>query len=169
MIGIILWSDAAAGKAVIWCEDQGDLAFYSHVGTFESYTICIGDWVLFDLKLENDLRLAFNIEVLAEPGCPSLAEGLSASQEEPQKTTSLRQVEQGGLLRTSAASAASTRLSPPVRKTSPADLMAERNAVSAKLHEVMPERERGQGLLSSAETQNVIVFPQKGGARVRRA
>lgn len=27
MFGVVLWSNGVSGKAVIWCEDQGDLAF----------------------------------------------------------------------------------------------------------------------------------------------
>lgn len=27
MIGVIIWSDPIERKAIVWCEDQGDLAF----------------------------------------------------------------------------------------------------------------------------------------------
>lgn len=27
MMGVVLWSDQQVGKAVIWCEDQGKLAY----------------------------------------------------------------------------------------------------------------------------------------------
>lgn len=76
MIGIVLWRDVTAGKAIIWCEDQGDLAFYSHPDTIDTFVICVGDWVCFDLGLSDDVRLAANIRVLQEPGCPGLVEDL---------------------------------------------------------------------------------------------
>lgn len=76
MIGIVLWRDVTAGKAIIWCEDQGDLAFYSHPDTIDTFVVCVGDWVRFDLRLSEDVRLAANIRVLQEPGCPGLVEDL---------------------------------------------------------------------------------------------
>lgn len=76
MIGIVLWSDTAAGKAVIWCEDQGDLAVYSHVGTSGECAICVGDWVSFDVTSTDSLRIARDILILQEPRCPSLAASL---------------------------------------------------------------------------------------------
>jgi len=36
MLGVVLWSDKDAGKAVIWCEDQGKLAYV----TGEQADIC---------------------------------------------------------------------------------------------------------------------------------
>ena len=27
MMGVIIWSDAVARKAVVWCDDHGELAF----------------------------------------------------------------------------------------------------------------------------------------------
>lgn len=79
MIGIVLWRDTAVGKAVIWCEDQGDLAFYAHPGTFDTFEICVGDWVLFDLRLSGDVRLAVDVQVLMEPACPGLIDDLVGS------------------------------------------------------------------------------------------
>lgn len=76
MIGIVLWRDVAAGKAIIWCEDQGDLAFYTHPDTIDTFVLCVGDWVIFDLKLSDDIRLAVDIRVLQEPGCPELVADL---------------------------------------------------------------------------------------------
>ena len=29
MLGVVLWSDAGDNKAVIWCEDHGDLAYFN--------------------------------------------------------------------------------------------------------------------------------------------
>lgn len=83
MIGIVLWRDVTAGKAIIWCEDQGDLAFYSHPSSIDTFVICVGDWVFFDLRLKEDVRLADNIRVLQEPGCPELVQDLVGEGETP--------------------------------------------------------------------------------------
>lgn len=62
MIGVILWSDPCDSKAVIWCEDHGDLAYMSvsenkHLPDrfFE-----VGDMVEFDVSTKRNLRLAYN-------------------------------------------------------------------------------------------------------------
>ena len=34
MLGVVLWSDVSDRKAVIWCEDQGDLAYVNVVTPF---------------------------------------------------------------------------------------------------------------------------------------
>lgn len=78
MIGVVLWRDLTAGKAVIWCDDQGDLAFFTHLGILDAFEICVGDWVTFDLELHGDFRMAKEVQVLAEPGCPDLVHNLVA-------------------------------------------------------------------------------------------
>ena len=66
MIGIVLWSDPKLPKAVFWCEDQGDLAFYNPLSQGEEGTLGLtaGDVVKFDIKNESQLRLATNAELL---------------------------------------------------------------------------------------------------------
>jgi hypothetical protein len=60
MLGVVLWSDKDAGKAVIWCEDQGKLAYV----TGKQADICAdmalqaGDLVSFSLKMSSKLRFA---------------------------------------------------------------------------------------------------------------
>lgn len=68
MYGVVLWSDPDARKAVIWCEDHGDLAFYSagsHL-TLGEVSLDAGDLVEFDVTTERALRYAHNPQVVSE-------------------------------------------------------------------------------------------------------
>ncbi|EDQ04025.1 hypothetical protein DSM14862_01250 [Sulfitobacter indolifex] len=60
MIGVVLWSDNSAGKAVFWCEDQGDLAYYevpaARVGGSAEFDT--GDLVQFNVSVHRKLRIA---------------------------------------------------------------------------------------------------------------
>ena len=76
MIGIVLWSDVRAGKAIIRCEDQGDLAYYCGANDTLRTTVAKGDWVQFDLAEEGNLRLAGNARVLDGKAYPELSEML---------------------------------------------------------------------------------------------
>ncbi|MCE8518699.1 hypothetical protein KBY31_18425 [Ruegeria pomeroyi] len=60
MFGVVLWSDSDDQKAVIWCEDHGDLAFYRKTDAQASVCLDVGDWVQFDLVTERKQRLALN-------------------------------------------------------------------------------------------------------------
>lgn len=68
MIGVVLWSDNKDRKAVVWCEDQGDLAFLSG----RDGALCndeffeIGDVLEFDLTLERSCRRASNATLLQQ-------------------------------------------------------------------------------------------------------
>ncbi|HSF92017.1 MAG TPA: hypothetical protein VLA51_07400 [Paracoccaceae bacterium] len=68
MLGVILWSNAADRKAVIWCEDQGDLAFFTspddHLETSEFFDA--GDLVQFDLEVHASMRRAHNPRLVIE-------------------------------------------------------------------------------------------------------
>tara|TARA_B110000902_G_scaffold68487_1_gene81222 strand:+ start:827 stop:1249 length:423 start_codon:yes stop_codon:yes gene_type:complete len=57
MIGVILWSDVRVRKAVVWCEDQGDLAFLCEDTPFEHLKgLSAGDLIEFDVKIDGNLR-----------------------------------------------------------------------------------------------------------------
>lgn len=58
MIGVILWSDPKSEKAVIWCEDHGDLAFLSGDDclALPDTFFEVGDTVEFDAVAERNLR-----------------------------------------------------------------------------------------------------------------
>lgn len=77
MIGVVLWSEQSLGKAVIWCDDQGDLAFYSGADGAALTELRPGDWVEFDITLSGKFRIAENLRVLMEQGSPGLADQLS--------------------------------------------------------------------------------------------
>ena len=63
MFGVILWVNSTDRKAVIWCEDEGDLAYFedeiqptqAEVGFFDA-----GDYVEFDVTTDKKLRRASN-------------------------------------------------------------------------------------------------------------
>lgn len=80
MIGVVLWRDETLTKAVIWCEDQGDLAFFTNEAGAELQEFNPGDWVEFDLTISGNIRIAENLAVLIEQGSPDLADRLSAAE-----------------------------------------------------------------------------------------
>ena len=85
MIGVVLWRDAADDKAVIWCEDQGDLAFLDCKSetVAEDQGLDVGDVVRFDITIVNDLRLAKNAVRLMDNWGKTLSNALSGLPEEP--------------------------------------------------------------------------------------
>ncbi len=68
MIGVVLWRDTNDRSAVIWCEDQGDLAFLSgRDAVLDAEAVFdIGDVVQFDLHLERNLRRVRNPRMIKE-------------------------------------------------------------------------------------------------------
>lgn len=80
MIGVILWSDMADKKAVIWCEDQGDLAFMSGCDTvvLPDPFFHVGEVVEFDVRTDRNMRLASNAARVEQDWGTSLFDGLSA-------------------------------------------------------------------------------------------
>lgn len=78
MHGVIIWSDKTRGRAVIWCEDHGDLAFYGGEaeGRAQISLMEPGDLVYFDLNEDNDLRLAVNPRLVATDEYPTLMQDL---------------------------------------------------------------------------------------------
>ena len=80
MIGVVVWSDAARKKAVIWCEDQRDLAYcLLPEGAVGQLSMSKGDLVEFESRYEGTLRIAENVFVV-ESNCRSaLADALRAS------------------------------------------------------------------------------------------
>lgn len=78
MIGIVLWNNAAENKAVIWCEDQGDLAYMSgtdHMIGLDPM-IEVGDVVEFDIHTQRNLRLASNVKSVRQNSGTSLSDSL---------------------------------------------------------------------------------------------
>lgn len=81
MYGVVLWSDPAEQKAVIWCEDHGDLAYYGGSATslFDGPALDAGDLIEFQLLESATMRLVRNPELIAEQHAPAIAERLKAS------------------------------------------------------------------------------------------
>ena len=78
MIGVVLWSDPVDRKAVFWCEDQGDLAFYdSQIDTEDGYGFFdAGDLVQFEVSMERRMRLAHNAQLVRQNACTDLPDRL---------------------------------------------------------------------------------------------
>lgn len=79
MYGVVLWSDRDEKKAVIWCEDHGDLAFYRQDRAADpQMSLDAGDWVQFDLSTDRNMRFAHNPRLVAEGMYPGLADVLES-------------------------------------------------------------------------------------------
>lgn len=76
MLGVVLWSNVDEQKAVIWCEDHGDLAFYNRPEDGRKVSLDAGDWVQFDLTTDRHLRLAHNPRLISEGLYAGLVESL---------------------------------------------------------------------------------------------
>ncbi len=79
MFGVVLWSDEQDQKAVIWCEDHGDLAFYRNSADSCKVEMDAGDWVQFDMTMEQHQRFAHNPRLVSEGVFPDLADALCAA------------------------------------------------------------------------------------------
>lgn len=80
MFGIVLWSATKDDSAVVWCEDQGDLAYLRggvrRDGTGEGERVLAGDLLQFDLMQEGDMRMIRNARVIESGHLPSLPDSL---------------------------------------------------------------------------------------------
>lgn len=87
MFGVVLWSDSSDRKAVIWCEDHGDLAFYRQIGEQNGPSLDVGDWVQFDVVTERNQRVATNPKLVKHGVCPDLPDVLRhAGDAQPRRT-----------------------------------------------------------------------------------
>ena len=78
MFGVVLWSDAAARKAVIWCEDQGELAFYTpgEGSIHDAPVLDAGDLISFEMIVQQNVRKVSNPQVLMASHSPDLPQKL---------------------------------------------------------------------------------------------
>lgn len=95
MIGVVVWSSAERKKAVIWCEDQGALAYLqgSDMLTVGTAWPVAGDLLELDSETVGDLRYARSVSLLDRRHCVELPDLLKESsvQDRP-----LRLVASGG-------------------------------------------------------------------------
>ncbi|WP_439522687.1 hypothetical protein [Marivita sp.] len=82
MFGVVLWSDASAQNAVIWCEDQGELAYYTPGDgcIHDAPSLDAGDLVQFDVTVQENVRKATNPQILMQSHSPDLPQKLRAGQ-----------------------------------------------------------------------------------------
>lgn len=78
MYGVVLWSDEVQNRAVIWCEDHGDLAYFEAGQDWHGAVpgMSPGDLVTFDLSVERLMRVARNPRLVATEEYPTLASDL---------------------------------------------------------------------------------------------
>lgn len=78
MCGVVLWASEDEGRAVIWCEDHGNLAFYkaSECDLHGGPNLDPGDLIDFDLEDQAEHRLAYNPRLLVQDHSPAIASGL---------------------------------------------------------------------------------------------
>jgi len=77
MYGVVLWSNPDEGKAVIWCEDQGDLAFMKPGGLGpDPVLIEAGDLVELELSGTSEVRCVSSARLVERQAYPSLADKL---------------------------------------------------------------------------------------------
>lgn len=78
MIGVVLWSDHDDRKAVFWCEDHGDLAYYdaSTDGFAGKTFMSPGDMISFDVSISGKVRRATNAAVVETSVCNGLQDHL---------------------------------------------------------------------------------------------
>jgi hypothetical protein len=78
MMGVVLWSDPQDQKAVFWCEDHGDLAYYdaSADDASEPRVLSPGDMVRFEVSIDRKVRRAHNAEMIESEVCNGLHEHL---------------------------------------------------------------------------------------------
>lgn len=95
MYGVVLWSDISENKAVFWCEDQGDLAFYHAAPENDDTRLSLfdaGDLVQFDVYVEDKLRKACNPRVIHEKAGVDLPERLLNRNDQATKSAQSAQV-----------------------------------------------------------------------------
>jgi hypothetical protein len=85
MYGVVLWSDHGQDRAVIWCEDHGDLAYYDGERALSDANAAFepGDLVRFDVSEGRRMRIASNPQIVASDQYPNLAGDLRREGEGP--------------------------------------------------------------------------------------
>lgn len=81
MFGVVLWSDRADSKAVIWCEDQGNLAYFTNEGAEleRGPALEAGDLVQFRLEENAPERRVESISLVADNSFVGLPDALKST------------------------------------------------------------------------------------------
>ncbi|MFV0411454.1 MAG: hypothetical protein ACK5LJ_17680 [Paracoccus sp. (in: a-proteobacteria)] len=101
MIGVVIWSSESNDKAVIWCEDQGPLAYLKGRDALleEAEWPVPGDLLRLECETVGNLRHAHSVSVIAPKVCPQLPDALLRQTNRP--ASNLRVVSRNdGILRT---------------------------------------------------------------------
>lgn len=74
MCGVVLWANPDDQKAVVWCEDQGNLAFYVEPKdtALSGVALDAGDLIEFELREERQFRRVTNPTLLVQDHAPEL-------------------------------------------------------------------------------------------------
>lgn len=85
MIGVVIWSNEANRKAVIWCEDQGPLAYLRDCDslTEQADWPVPGDLLRLECETIGNLRHAHSVCLIAPRVCPQLPEVLLGEASRP--------------------------------------------------------------------------------------
>ena len=78
MIGVVLWADREDSRAVVWCADQGRLAYYDSASETAGPppSLDAGDVIRFELRDEAPRRIVANPRLIEEGGFPEIADNL---------------------------------------------------------------------------------------------
>ncbi|MFD1511243.1 hypothetical protein [Lacimonas salitolerans] len=77
MYGVVLWCSGDSRKAVIWCEDHGDLAYSQDIDT--DMVLEAGDLVRFRTEQTRRMRLARDVILVDHERYANLPERLKAA------------------------------------------------------------------------------------------
>ncbi|WBU59535.1 hypothetical protein [Paracoccus albus] len=85
MIGVVIWSSESSRKAVIWCEDQGPLAYLRGRDNLleEADWPVPGDLLRLECETIGNLRQAHSARVLEQKVCPQLPDALLGKTNRP--------------------------------------------------------------------------------------
>ncbi|MBE9638134.1 hypothetical protein [Salipiger mangrovisoli] len=95
MVGVVLWADQMDQKAVIWCEDHGELAYWHdpEPSVHGGDVLEVGDLVQFDMAGSDSLRLAMNPQRLESNQFFGLVQSLHAAGDAAELARGLRPAE----------------------------------------------------------------------------
>ena len=81
MFGVVLWSSDTSRKAVIWCEDQGDLAYMDMTDVMADTNGGFGPGDLLRIELDNDpkVRRVRHARLIETDHAPDLAQQLETA------------------------------------------------------------------------------------------